>query len=249
MTDADRCGEMHLLLQAELDGEISAAEAAGLAAHLASCADCRHVQAELRTLTASLRAELPRYPAPPRLRAALSLRGHRAAAVTRLRWWPSAAGFAAGVGVAAAVMLTVLPTPPGDTLATAAVAGHIRALQLDHLIDVPSSDRHTVKPWFDGRLDYAPPVRDLAAQGFPLAGGRLDYLAGRPVAALIYRRDRHVINLFVWPAPGASPASERSLNGYNVVSWQEEGMRFLAVSDLNAPELDHFAELWHQAEP
>jgi anti-sigma factor RsiW len=122
------------------------------------------------------------------------------------------------------------------------VAAHIRALQPGHLMDVVSTDQHTVKPWFDGRLDYAPPVRDFAAQGFPLIGGRLDYVAGRPVAVLAYRRAKHLIDLFVWP--GTGPDASRTARGYNVVAWSQDGMAFRAVSDLNASELQDFAALW-----
>jgi anti-sigma factor RsiW len=108
-------------------------------------------------------------------------------------------------------------------------------------LDVGSSDQHTVKPWFDGRLDYAPPVRDFTAQGFPLVGGRLDFLAGRPVAALIYRRDKHLIDVFVWP--GGRKSAAASAEGYNVISWSAEGMNFRAVSDLNLTELRQLEDL------
>ena len=112
----------------------------------------------------------------------------------------------------------------------------------DHLTDIASSDRHTVKPWFNGRIDVAPPVNDFTARGFPLIGGRLDYLDRRPVAALVYRRSQHVINLFVWPAGGDAPAQAgpASLNGFNMRQWTDGSMRFWAVSDLNAADLAAF---------
>jgi len=106
-----------------------------------------------------------------------------------------------------------------------------------------------VKPWFDGRIDYAPPVRDFSSAGFPLVGGRLDYLGGRPVAALVYRRDKHLIDLFVWPAEGVSAPAASTTNGYNAVAWTGGGMRFRAVSDLNATELAQFAGLWREPAP
>jgi anti-sigma factor RsiW len=139
--------------------------------------------------------------------------------------------------------------PSQESLIDQVIAGHIRALQPGHLEDVVSTDQHTVKPWFDGRLDFAPPVKDLAADGFPLKGGRLDYLDGRPVAALVYQRDKHVIDLFVWPASGAValPAGDTAIAGYNAVHWATGGMNFWAVSDVERGQLTDFAALWRKA--
>jgi anti-sigma factor RsiW len=128
-------------------------------------------------------------------------------------------------------------------LAEEAVSSHIRSLMANHLADVASTDQHTVKPWFNGKLDFSPPVKDLAEEGFPLTGGRLDYLEGRPVAGLLHRRNRHIINLFVWPSSRSGSRPEAfSIKGYNVVHWTESGMTFWAVSDLNRKELDQFAQ-------
>jgi anti-sigma factor RsiW len=150
------------------------------------------------------------------------------------------------MAIAAGVVLLL---PASDELADQTVASHIRALQPGHLTDVLSSDQHTVKPWFDGRIDYAPPVRDFAADGFPLVGGRLDFLGGRAVAALVYRRDKHIIDLYVRPATTDAGAASAVVNGYNVLGWTAGGMRFTAVSDLNARELAAFAALWQSAPP
>jgi anti-sigma factor RsiW len=123
------------------------------------------------------------------------------------------------------------------------IAGHVRSLMASHLTDVLSADQHTVKPWFEGHVDFAPPVPDLTAQGFPLVGGRLDYLDNRPVAALVYKRQQHVINLFVWPAPSGAvrPESGVTHQGYNLVQWTTAGMTYWAISTLNAPEMEVFA--------
>jgi anti-sigma factor RsiW len=258
---------MELLLQADLDREIDVGGAASLAAHLAQCPECQARQAELTQLSARLRSEVPYHTAPARLRQAIEAAASAAAAsriaatapapprrATRARvqpawvrhagdWMRRGLPLGASAAFAAAVALAVV-LPRGTDIPDSVVASHIRALQPGHLMDVVSTDQHTVKPWFDGRLDYAPPVKDLASQGFPLIGGRLDYLAGRPVAALAYRRARHVIDLYVWPdssPAGASPGSGER-NGYNFIRWRQEQMVFWAVSDLNKAELADFAD-------
>jgi len=131
---------------------------------------------------------------------------------------------------------------PVDAVAQEVVSSHVRALMGDHLFDVRSTDQHTVKPWFLGKLDFSPPVDDLAQAGFPLTGGRLDYVAGRPVAALVYTRGQHAINLFVWP--GASDAAgspdARAIRGFHVRHWMQGAMSYWAVSDVNDADLDQF---------
>jgi anti-sigma factor RsiW len=241
MPDCDKV----LLVQAELDGELGAAEAAGLAAHRAECPICEAAAVELTQARALVRDDLYQ-PVPEDVRhrvmtalaAARPARPAMAAAAPESlgwwhRWWSNGASFGLGAACAAALaFLLLMPAmPPG--LTEQVIAGHVRALQPGHLQDVASEDRHTVKPWFDGRIDFAPPVKDLAAERFPLTGGRLDYLDGRPVAALIYQRDKHVIDLFVWPASGET--------------LPQTGMAFWAVSDLEAAQLKQFAEDWRRA--
>ena len=225
------CTQMQTVLHADLDGELDAARSVELAEHVSSCPDCARLQTELIAQRQMLRAGLDYHRAPASLRSALTPAPGR---------WPIPVSFAAGA-LAAGLALALLPrtAPDADEL----IAGHLRALQPGHLLDVASTDQHNVKPWFDGRLDYAPPVEDLAQAGFPLAGGRLDVIAGRPVAALVYRRLQHVIDLFVWPADRIVPAA-RPGQGYNVVAWAQDGFTFRAVSDLNGTELQAFAKAW-----
>jgi anti-sigma factor RsiW len=253
MTAAGRC-DMVLLVQAEFDGELDAAQAATLAAHRAGCPVCQAAGEQLarsrELIGDTLYQPLPEdarqrilqrleaaKPAPPR-RFALRWQGLRMPAL----------GFGLGAVAAAALSLLLLLAPGEPNLTREIVAGHIRALQPGHLEDVVSTDRHTVKPWFDGRLDFAPPVKDLASAGFPLQGGRLDYIAGRAVAALVYRRDRHIIDLFVWPQRSGAAAIETSgRQGYNLVHWTQDGMALWAVSDVEPGELRHFAEAWRHS--
>lgn len=238
----ETCAAMHLLIQADHDGELGAACAARVAAHLQVCPACAAQAAGLRRLSARMRLEIPASSLPPRLQATAA----RLGAPPRVPLWRAARrqypGLVVGLALAASVALVMLPRRAPD-LADEAVIAHIRALQPGHLMDVVSTDRHTVKPWFAGRLDYAPPVQDFALVGFPLKGGRLDYVGGRAVAALIYGRAQHVIDVTVWPG-AAVPSREGSANGYNYLSWSRDGMVFWAVSDLNEAELREFAGLW-----
>ena len=144
-------------------------------------------------------------------------------------------------------LVRVLPARSADELLTQElVASHVRSQMLpSHRFDVASSDPHTVKPWFEGKLDYSPPVKDLVGQGFPLVGGRLDYLHNRPVAALVYQRRKHSIDLFIWPsAPGSETTSRMvTRQGYHLFQWTQSGMTFWIVSDLNERELQNFVNL------
>jgi len=242
---ATACEEMRLLIQADLDGELDAAATAALAAHVADCPGCAELQRELTALSAQMRAELRPFTAPDALRRSLEARLQRTTPPPtgfRRRLIPFAT-FGAGAAIAACLALLLLPA--GADPDAELVSDHIRALQPGHLTDVLSTDQHTVKPWFDGRIDYAPPVQDFAAQGFPLIGGRLDYVHDRPVAVLVYRRDKHLIDLYVWPDSGASTSPvTHTRDGYNVVRWREGGMGFNAVSDVEPAQLNRFAELW-----
>ena len=206
-------------------------------------------------LSALIKARATRHAAPPQLRARIDARiaeigtarvGEPAGTgVLDLpleawrRWTNMGAAFAIGVVASIAVMLALRGAGDEDRIAQAVVDSHVRSLMSAHLVDVESSDKHAVKPWFSGKLDYAPPVKDLASEGIPLAGGRLDYLGQRPVAALVYRLNRHTINVFVWPAAGESSKDPAFAvrQGFNVAHWTGDGMQFWAVSDVNAGEL------------
>ena len=262
MTPSPDACEKVLLVQAEFDGELDAAEAARLATHRAGCPICAAATADLERSRNLIRPELRnRMPADARARLLAHLRqaasppthALQPPAPWRRRWAPPVAGFGLGAACAAALLLTIwLPQAPGfkdQRLADQIVDAHIRSLQPGHLEDVPSTDQHTVKPWFDGRIDFAPPVKNLAADRFPLIGGRLDYASGRPVAALVYQRDKHLINLFVWPAAGNGEQSPETgqEHGYNFVRWRQGGMALWAVSDVEASQLREFTEDWRRS--
>jgi anti-sigma factor RsiW len=254
------CTSIEFLLQADLDGELGAEGAATLAAHLADRPACQARQAALIELSTRLRNELPYYAAPPRLREAIEAAALKAATppsrhAQRTHWFQTAVNWlrlglpVGGAAALAAALALVVVVPRGNDTAESVIASHIRALQPGHLMDVISTDQHTVKPWFNGRVDFAPPVKDLAAQGFPLIGGRLDFLAGRPVAALVYHRARHAIDLYVWPTSGKTPAPEQvgERSGYNFIRWSQGDMVFWAVSDIEKSQLADFVRLWRSS--
>jgi anti-sigma factor RsiW len=244
---------MHDLLHAYADGELDVAHTLEVERHLQACPACARAHADLRDLSAALRASLPRFTAPAglrgRVRAAVRVQDQGRRKVPKP--WRLAA-LAAALLVAVGLVFLWPTSAAHDRLAQEVIDSHVRSqLASRHLLDVESSDGHTVKPWFQGKLDFSPTVRDLSADGFFLAGGRLDYVNGRPVAALVYRRRQHVINLLTWPAaPGERETSPRSeaRQGYHLVSWRRQGMSWWVVSDLNPGELAEFAQLLRSRE-
>jgi anti-sigma factor (TIGR02949 family) len=236
------CEDAARALDPYVDGELGPAEAAAFRQHLEACPVCRR-RLEQRTALRQAIRRVPYRPAPERLRA-------RVATAPRPRWrgvqplvaWAAMLLLGVSLGAAGAVLTgRTRAGAASAVVAEAVVDAHVRALMADHLLDVPSSDQHTVKPWFVGRIDFAPPVADLSADGFALAGGRLDYVAGRPAAALVYRRRQHTIDLFVWPDPAGGPEETEVVRGFNVRRWSRGGMSFRAVSDIGAAELAAFA--------
>jgi anti-sigma factor RsiW len=156
-------------------------------------------------------------------------------------WPPLVAGLACGVLATTLALQVMLPTRQ-EGMVDQVTSSHVRSLMVDHASDVASSDQHTVKPWFTGKLDYSPPVKDFAPQGFALKGGRIDYINQRPVAALVYQREAHLINLFVWPSTDAQKGFQSSTRqGFNLVQWHRDGMAYWLISDLAAPSLQDFA--------
>jgi anti-sigma factor RsiW len=293
--------EQTLLVQADFDGELDAAQAAALVRHREECAQCRAVEEKLVRARALLRAA-PRYSSSPELRERLgralserarsagerqlgenaSLRGDgaRSRSDTSLssdersdgdglrgfgwgasgasarpprasRWsWRSSAGWAAAAAVALVAVIVSVGPPRSADVGAQLVNNHVRAMQLDsHLIDVVSTDHHTVKPWFAGKADFAPPVKQLDAEGYVLKGGRIDVVDARTAAVLVYQAGRHTVEVFIWPAgpESGSVFPSQQLNGFNLRHWEEGGFEVWCVSDMAAAELDNFASRWRTA--
>ncbi len=240
------------------DGELTVNEAREVESHLASCEACAARLARHRALSAAVHAELPALAAPDALRdrvraavrdAAGPGAGHR----PRSRSWGPLA-YAAVLLIAVAATWQLRAGRAGDErVAEEVLASHVRSLMANHLVDVASTDRHNVKPWFAGKLDFSPQVANPAPDSFPLVGGRLDYLAGRPVAAVVYRRRQHVINLFEWPVESgngssSAPPAGRERQGYHLIGWSTDGMRYCAVSDLAETDLRGFVQMLRGAD-
>jgi anti-sigma factor RsiW len=262
----DFCQSTRAALSAYVDGELPPDDAAAIADHLTTCAHCSADYHTVLDTIALTRSQLDRFTAPDVLRAriraaiattpaehdpALANGGPRSGA-QRSRWWPQRAVVAAGLVLAAALgsgtTLLVRERAEPPSVATQVLSSHLRSLMPNHLTDVASNDQHNVKPWFNGRLDYSPTVPRFDDQGFPLLGGRIDYVGGRPVAVVVYGRRQHLINVFSWPASGSDEALTGTVaNGYTMYRWRSGGIEHWVVSDVNAAELKTFAEMVQRA--
>lgn len=247
------CCLCHDLMHSYLDDELDKTMRFGFTEHLATCTECQHQLEELQLLKTAVKAKAPYYSAPASLteslRASLQLPEEPVpTAAIKVDYWKNLRNWLAplmSAGVFAAALALYIATPSvEDNWADEAVSSHVRSLMGEHLTDVASSDKHTVKPWFTGKLDFSPPVYDFAAQGFPLLGGRLDYLQHQTAAALSYRHDKHIINTFIVPTTEPdSPAQTESRRGYNIITWRQNHMRFIVVSDMDKGELETFSQL------
>jgi anti-sigma factor RsiW len=244
------CDEAEILLHALLDGELDAGHAREVEAHIAGCPRCAAQLAAYREMGKAVAGADLRYTAPPHLRRRIEAALPQARVPNRravLR------GFAMGSAVSAiaatGLVAVILRSDDEQRIESEVVSAHLRSLQAGHLTDVLSTDQHTVKPWFNGKLDVAPPVVDLTAQGFTLIGGRLDYVDARPIGAIVYRRRSHVINLFVAQTASTErrAATIEALQGFNIRRWSERGLNYWAVSDLAADELAEFGDKFEAA--
>jgi anti-sigma factor RsiW len=245
------CHEVEGLLSAYLDGELEPAVSTSVRAHVDICSACRQRLANLESVGRMVR-RAPYYQAPDRLRAWLTQSRTRSTTRSQLLAWAAAvvmvASLSGSILFVRSSTRAARTVDPVDVVAQEVVSSHVRAMMGEHLFDVRSTDQHTVKPWFLGKLDFSPPVTDLAQAGFPLTGGRLDYVAGRPVAALVYTRGQHTINVFVWPEASDAVRSPdaRAIRGFHVRHWTHAGMSYWAVSDVNDADLDQFVHALQQ---
>jgi anti-sigma factor RsiW len=250
------CERALSLLSPLIDGALGPIARLRVQHHVAGCNACTARLEELRAMQAAFRTKLPYHRAPPGLAARIGSTLPREEPPAVLagsgprRWRRVPAMGMAGSGLAGAlagVALMLLVTGGQRDQAMDVIDSHIRSMQAEHLTDVQTSDQHTVKPWLSARLNVSPPVRDLKEEGFPLVGGRLDYVDGHPAAAVVYRRAKHVINLFAWASPGTDePFHDEARQGFNIVTWRHDGIKYYAVSDVEADQLAQFARLVEQ---
>lgn len=252
------CPDKPLALHAFVDGELDAIGSADFEAHVRTCAGCAEALERALAIRATLQDQIKSPQAPAALRARIQALAPseteiampaRPATARRFSWGSFATGSGMGALAASLALFLALPQFSGPGLTDELVASHVRSLQAAHLVDVATSNRHVVKPWFNGKIDFAPPVPDLAGRGFPLVGGRLDLIDGKTVAALVYGRNLHRINLFVRPASRLSLPSEGTFrrDSYSVAHWASNGLEYWAVSDVEPADLAGFARAFRDA--
>jgi anti-sigma factor RsiW len=251
------CDEAEILLHALIDGELDAGHAREVEAHIAGCAACAAQLAAYRQMSQEIAKADLRYAAPPALRRRIEASLPKSLLPKSLAPAPSRRnvlrGFALGSAVSAlaatGLVAIVLRADDEQRIMSEVVSAHLRSLQAGHLTDVISTDQHTVKPWFNGRLDVSPPVIDLTSKGFTLVGGRLDYIDARAIGAVVYRRRQHVINLFVAQTANTErrAAKTETIQGFNIRRWSDRGLNYWAISDIGADELSEFGEKFEAA--
>jgi anti-sigma factor (TIGR02949 family) len=238
------CNDAISLIDPYMDGELDAADVDRVAGHVETCAECRRRLDEREGLRRLLRG-LPHYDAPPRVRAAVRQVSTSLYRRRRVQTWLAAAAVVVAAAGGAAGLRLQQTSNATSAIADAVIARHVEALTGPQLIEVPSSDQHTVKPWFQGKIDFSPPVPDLTSHGFTLAGGRVDRINGQSVAALVYKRRLHVIHVFVWPSrDGVRATDARTLRGFHEQHWTIRDLSVWAVSDVNEDDLKTFASLF-----
>lgn len=245
------CQQTRELIHGYVDGELDLVKSLEIEEHLKSCEACARAYEQIRGLRSALTNNALRFEPPSgverRVRTALRKQDDSSAKAPFLlwRWLPAGAALLGALLVVIVVAGMFRRPSSSDVVAQEIVSSHVRSLMANHLLDVKSTDQHTVKPWFEGKLDFSPPVKDLKAQGFPLDGGRLDYIGNRPVAVVVYKHGQHPINLFVWPSDGTPVTNQQASvqQGFNLIRWSNEGMSYWVVSDLNLAELQQFVQL------
>lgn len=244
-----KCPAAKELIEAYVDGELDATQKSEVRGHLEGCISCAEEHWRLLEMRNDLRKGDLYYKAPAHLldRVAKSLRRETRTEVrpraVPWNWMAVAASILLAVSVGWNVHFLQSRQASPDRIASEILSNHVRSLTENHLLDVPSSDQHTVKPWFNGRIDFSPAVKDFAGQGYPLVGGRIDYVDEKPAAVLVYRHAKHVINVFTWPETSGSGVREVRRRGFNLVEWTSAGMTSWAVSDLNLTDLREFVKL------
>jgi mycothiol system anti-sigma-R factor len=249
------CTQARNYMDGYLDHELDPVTAAGIEAHLQSCAACAQAYAVQTSLQAAVKKQAAYYAAPEALVARIRDKVNATGGAVekknapRWQWFPLVAAVAATAVITWTTAIQMKTDSRDERTGEQVIAGHARAVLTNHQTEVASSDQHTVKPWLSSKLDYSPPVTDLTTAGFPLVGARLDYVDSRPVAALVYRHRQHVIDLFVWPDAKTSAAAMQasSKQGFNLLHWTHAGMTFWAISDLNPADIKTFAETYASA--